>query len=53
MPAGGWLTTTSIAPPATRAFRMFFPYVFESPEKLLEDFFAEADRVILAAKERI
>jgi hypothetical protein len=28
------------------------PYVFESPQKLLEDFFAEADRVIEVAKER-
>jgi hypothetical protein len=28
------------------------PYIFESPQKLLEDFFAEADRVIRAAKER-
>jgi hypothetical protein len=27
------------------------PYLFESPQKLLEDFFAETDRVIRAAKE--
>jgi hypothetical protein len=27
-------------------------YAFESPRKLLEDFFAETDRVIQAAKER-
>jgi hypothetical protein len=26
-------------------------YIFESPQKLLEDFFAEADRVIKAVKE--
>lgn len=28
------------------------PYFFESPQKLLEDFFAETDRVIKAATER-
>lgn len=28
------------------------PYFFESPQKLLEDFFAETDRVIRDAKER-
>ena len=27
------------------------PYLFESPQRLLEDFFAEADRVIKEAQE--
>ena len=46
---GDWSMTISTA---RRPIELFPPYMFETPQQLLEDFFAETDRVIRATKEQ-